>query len=64
MKLWQYVKHSDLSIKFFLNPFHWFVNPWDWDCTTESEMDPGLILYATIRFLFVRIHLHIDDGSW
>jgi hypothetical protein len=65
MKLWQYIKHSDLSIKLFLNPCSWFTNPLDWDCHWGSTyMDPGLVLYATIRFLFVRVHIHIDDGSW
>jgi hypothetical protein len=59
--LLEYIKHSDISVSFFLNPFKWSVR-YHW--VTETEMDPGLVLDAAMKLGPVRIQIFIDDGRW
>ena len=57
----EYIKWSNLLIKFRLNPFRWHIS-YSWH--THSDMDPGMLINAHLEFGPLEIALWIDDGSW
>jgi hypothetical protein len=56
-----YLKNSDISFCLALNPCGWRI---DCSITTETGMDPGLILHFTLTLGPINITVYIDDGSW
>ena len=56
-----YLKNSDISFYLSLNPYGWTI---DYSITTETDMDPGLILHFTLTLGPINITIYIDDGSW
>lgn len=59
-----YLKYSHLMVSLTLNPFDWFRAPVYCHIETESDMDPGMLLHVTAKFLFLKILVIIDDGRW
>lgn len=59
-----YIKNSVILVTFNLNPFKWFDNPFYFEHSTHSDMDPGLILELVVKILFLKIVIFIDDGRW
>jgi hypothetical protein len=60
--IFKYIFNSDIVISFALNPLRWW--RFQWDMTTQSDMDPGLIVDVKLIVGPLGIILFIDDGSW
>jgi len=58
-----WLKHSGLDIHIRLNPFHWQWIPRLYKGSNREWPDCLYQSYHT-SWLFLRIHLWIDDGSW
>lgn len=56
-----YIKWSNFTIEFMLNPFRWSIYTY---VETKSDMDPGLIFLGRFIVGPIAIHIIIDDGSW
>ena len=59
--IFNYIRHSDLTITLYFNPFGW---KYYVDYKTKSDMDPGLIFHGCIHAGLIHITIFIDDGSW
>jgi len=63
--IYRYLTHSDLSVKLFLNPFAWLRQPIAYEAHWgPTNLDPGLICYVRMRFIFVAATIYVDDGRW
>ena len=59
----KWLHHSDISITLTLNPTRWVWRPTAYRESTKEWSD-GLWLSWRARWLFLNIHIWIDDGSW
>lgn len=62
-KLYNYVKHSGVTVTLIFNPLHWRFVPYFF-MGTFAEWPDENAKTLVLKFLFIRFEVYIDDGSW
>jgi hypothetical protein len=58
-----WLQNSGISVTINLNPLHWWWIPKAYT-DKNNEWPTSRFRSWNARWLFVRIHVYIDDGSW
>lgn len=58
-----FLKHSNVQLQLDVNPFRWLFVP-RWIATPREVWIHDRYFGVSVSFLFVTIHVMLDDGSW